>query len=721
MQDEEKDLFIRKKLREDELVSKKYDDVFENFLKGEHEMKKESRMEAKVEKQKVPKNRWVKSVAAVAACALIFTGANVYATTQGYDNIFFLIKDLGNKNKQVTATKDEILVDRDVTISYTNIEIAEGLSVQINKFTVKDGNASLFISVNQSGASMKPAKFIVTSDGTKLAENTALDQDQYSYEIRLSNYQEKMKVLELRIEDNSKAEIVTIQIDLENREIDLVANEEIKKISEIDLKEKLGNYAIALMNNKEYDDYKFFLGSSLISKTEEKVSDDGYLYYPKDKMNQALMEAIGEELGTNINSEIFEYNKNLEAYKYITTLDGIRNGLCLNIDDLKYENGKYVVTFTYCLPNDLDYEEGVIESLEKYQTTLEFVLNENETYTKYRILNIENAVVKELGKPVNNQDASTNNNHQNTSNSNNSNIESKILGVWHAVAAYDDKGELVSLTSIFGSGVSISNKLTIKENGVAVYGIGIQGEYTSGTYEIMDGRIYLTQGETHLIDYNPEADILNEVYKGLDKTYYIDLVRGEYVPSEVPTAPDLTKETNETVDNYASTMSWSEYAASGLRFQYPTAWELTNLAPNAWDGGVNSGVMTTRIEGIARGINKDTNEIVDSEITIHIQEPDMVNGMTREEYVNSKIFGTVENVENLTRYNTNDSGTWYCVSEEMEGGGYVKIESYFNFDYTNDGTMICRYIEIQNTNPTPNWKVVNITNWFLGSIKLTSF
>ena len=136
--DNEKDIFIKKMLKEDELISKKAEDIFNNFLEGEMKIKDEKVVN--IEESKDKKSNRKKILSMVATLVIVFLGANVYAVTKGYNNIFFMIKDLSTKT---ISEKDEILKDQDTTISYEPIEIAKGIKVQFNKFVVKDNKAKL--------------------------------------------------------------------------------------------------------------------------------------------------------------------------------------------------------------------------------------------------------------------------------------------------------------------------------------------------------------------------------------------------------------------------------------------------------------------------------------------------------------------------------------------------------------------------------------------------
>ena len=50
--------------------------------------------------------------------------ANVYASTNGYGNVFFLIKYIITGEKLQISDRNDIFSDRDITISYESIEYA---------------------------------------------------------------------------------------------------------------------------------------------------------------------------------------------------------------------------------------------------------------------------------------------------------------------------------------------------------------------------------------------------------------------------------------------------------------------------------------------------------------------------------------------------------------------------------------------------------------------
>ena len=107
---DEKDLFIEQKMKEDVYVSQKFDETFEKIMKGD--LKMENQNNSIPEKSPKGKSGFFKFVATITTCLALFGGANIYANTMGYDNIFFMIKELTTKpeSKQVNV-KEEILSD----------------------------------------------------------------------------------------------------------------------------------------------------------------------------------------------------------------------------------------------------------------------------------------------------------------------------------------------------------------------------------------------------------------------------------------------------------------------------------------------------------------------------------------------------------------------------------------------------------------------------------
>ena len=177
--DNQKDFYIKSKLQEDDLISKKADDIFNNFLKGEIKMEEKSNVNEKVvniNDAKDKKFRRKKILSIVATLVVVFLGVNVYAATQGYNNIFFIIKNL--VSSETVTDRDEILSDKDITISYQPIEVASNLNIQINKLAVKENKATLTIKLDETNPlEYCPTKYVVydiTGDRIELLGTQAI-------------------------------------------------------------------------------------------------------------------------------------------------------------------------------------------------------------------------------------------------------------------------------------------------------------------------------------------------------------------------------------------------------------------------------------------------------------------------------------------------------------------------------------------------------------------
>lgn len=413
--DNEKDLYIKEMLKKDELISKKADDVFNNFLEGKMENKKVTNINEAKDKNINRK----KILSIIATLVIVFLGVNVYAITKGYDNVFFMIKDLTTQNK--IEGKSEILKDQDMTISYEPIEIAKGVSVQFNRFVVKDNEATLFMKIDQDemGEGNKKVTQVEISNGDDNSQLITKEIEDFwgsnTEEFNISFFDNNIEKLKVTI--NSQKECLAImEIDLNTREILVLSNsyEEIEKISEIKLKEVLGEYAVLnfyedmkdvidsqydnIPNKKEYINYDLLeCAIEYISfKEENQINID----YSLEKVNTAIKEITGMELNEplDIIDDFYYYD---EANKRYTNDpgDGGISALCLNITDISYEDGIYTVEYQYCYPSENDYLENNIDKLPLFESTIQLKLNTDYEYTEFCIVsdiyNMKSKKIKE--------------------------------------------------------------------------------------------------------------------------------------------------------------------------------------------------------------------------------------------------------------------------------------------------------------------------------------
>ena len=432
MDDQEKDLYIKKQLQKDTLISPKADKQINEFLKGEFIMDQNEENQSQDQQQinqaeqqnnqdnvvkldekkanKAPKKKRV--VAIVASILVIFLATNCFAAALGYNNIFFMIRNLIRHEDVFAGGKGAIFTDRDITISYESIEISRGVFVQVNKFIAQDNKANLQVTYQQLEEHDNLTNLVVTDDKDNQIGNydiSYLNDSGYEItmcDIQLQKYKGNMTILMLKAMKGAE-EVAKIKIDLETRTIDILSNGisyELTQLSEIELKEILGQYVMI----NYYDDV-IANHPTGVSKneyidafmTDMVVSKYGSLKYYE--VNEALYEIFGRDKDVFIN--LSDRISSLARYDQSTgTFIGRSNpdypyGYCINISDIKFENGVYTVTFSYCyLFEDGDIMSNKIMNADLYETTFKFKLNEQYKYFRYQVLNpynITSQLVKE--------------------------------------------------------------------------------------------------------------------------------------------------------------------------------------------------------------------------------------------------------------------------------------------------------------------------------------
>lgn len=437
--DNQRDFYIKDKFKQDEQISKKADDVFNNFLKDikvqnqENQAVNENPKVVSFDDAKKKKKSSGKKILSVAASLMvIFLAANVYAATQGYNNIFFIIKNL-IKNESTITSKDDILSDKDITISYKSIEIAKGIKMQINRLTVENEKATLFLRVDKTkdALDLTPFTYVVTDEnGKELANCESLDEaDSYTEELELSNFSNKTNIINLDINDAKGRNVVEFKIDLEKQEIEVLGNEEeLKKISEVELKKYLS--AFAMLN---YEDE--FLNTSKVSN-KELVENERKLLVANELAKMNSIKLYTDESYSGIENEfvldttaannivksfssldlasdglmdlagIYYFEGEIDGtrrYVYNPNYNGKLTALCLDVKNIMYSQGIYTVTYTYCYPlydsTGESYEDG-IEDLPIYEMTISLTLNEDDKYSKYYVSSKLESEIIENGTPI---------------------------------------------------------------------------------------------------------------------------------------------------------------------------------------------------------------------------------------------------------------------------------------------------------------------------------
>ena len=430
--DNNEDKYIKDIFQKDDLISKNADDIFNRFLSGDIPVEDEDvQTDEKVvnineARERKNNSSRKKMFSAVASIAVIFVAANTYASTQGYGNIFFMIRDIINNSDIVIENKEEILSDRDITISYESIDIVDDLKIQINNLVIEENKAILKVQFDEcSNTNIKERAYsykvyditgneknLLADAKTSVATDNIISQypgARFSEDIELKDFKNSTQILLFEIYNEKGESLISLEIDIENKQIDIISKKEVvfEKISEVELKEILSKYVfINCYNDKSTMGYnsgtkkqelnRALLGiviDSIYNKEwEENKNVKLESACKSDKINVALEELTGDKYTEALDLHESSYiyvDKETGDYNISIGDEPLTLGLCLDVSDISYKNGVYTVTCVYCFPGEGDYLDGTISELEQYKTTFELKLNEEYSYLKYQIVNLE--------------------------------------------------------------------------------------------------------------------------------------------------------------------------------------------------------------------------------------------------------------------------------------------------------------------------------------------
>ena len=393
----------------------------------------------KMDEHKSKSIRKKKILAAVASLMVVFVAANVYAGTMGYDNIFFMIKNMFEKTE--VTNKDDILTDRDLTISYQSIETSDGLKIQVNRLVVKDNEAVLYMNIDKTNTNVNPARCIVhdiTDGRNDLIGNESIsnskNEDRFEAQISLIGMKNNTNILKIELQDDNYNSIVELELDIANKTISIVGvtAKELEKISEVELKEVLGNYIRIFMFEdlgsvvKEVHTEQEYRNECIVDIALDYLTQEKNVYSAdRSNVNSIIKEVTGEEITDvlPLSNLIIKYDKNTDSYNYFTKTKG-RKALCLEVTDLKYSDGVYTATFTYCYPTEEDYKKGNVENLQLFSATMKLKINSDYEYAKYCMVDYENIERKKID---NNSQSIVNTNENTVTNIVNNNTVTNTL------------------------------------------------------------------------------------------------------------------------------------------------------------------------------------------------------------------------------------------------------------------------------------------------------
>ena len=425
MDNMEKDKFIKEKFKQDKQMSDKANLMFERMMNTNFDDIEEKIIDTKEDMKQAKIIPFRKRFASIAASVIIlFLGMNVYAYSQGWDNIFFKIKEIFTGVEEID--KDKLLSDRDLVISYSNIEVAEGLNIAINKITTEDNKTTLHVKLKTEKTAKEskllPITFeVLDSQGVTVAkQQSQIKGDAVESEETIiinKKVDVEIDILTLNIYSKENKLLKTINIDLLNKTlIQVLGENDIKKLSEIDLKQKLGAFATLVFNEEEIiknESTKQVMLAIMIhnadSDEDENVSFNektGMYEYKKetiDKFGEAIF-GIKYLYGKDLNKDILKLNNETKAYYFAEAGDMLFGGYCLSISDLSMSEGVYKVRYVATTAVE-EMTEELYNSLDKYVIETKFVLNDNDMqqYCKYQIVDIGIVEVIPGGEEIDNK------------------------------------------------------------------------------------------------------------------------------------------------------------------------------------------------------------------------------------------------------------------------------------------------------------------------------
>ena len=346
------------------------------------------------------------------------------------------------------------------------------------------------------------------------------------YKERITNNNKLTNVENVMLEENS------------------IANTE-KNFSETEIKEVLQNY-LNLIGAYQGEPYGVL--QEMKNITRKNVINDEYpeaIEYGKgsilptnikySEFKEFMLNYMTEELfNADFASGYIDKNGDLYCKNYGATgiKYEVKNIEKINNSAIKY-NGKIITIFEEDAKEEWDIifeiarknNKCVISSI----TFPSEIQNDVEEKDSTNTSKSESSKIKSSNKNTQNP---SKDNTQTTSNDSKNNINNKILGKWKANKVVDSNGTDLGLSDVWGTGITYSNEMEFKENGVLSYAIGITASSDDGAYTINGNTIKYGiptdikgKMEWNIFSYIPEEDILKEEKNDLGEKKIITYIR----------------------------------------------------------------------------------------------------------------------------------------------------------------------------------------------------
>ena len=337
----------------------------------------------------------------------------VFASVNGYDNMFFLVKDLRIAKAE---TKEDIFNDNEILLSYKYLDITKDVKVQVNKIEIVNDNSVFYLNIKnkKTDNEMLPFHYIVRIQkkyedsyipvfrpeaGGDIYKGKVTNDSNYQDTIKIPHKIEEDEIITLEILDKNDLMIRNLEINIETQEIIVTGEkEEVAKISQVEFNKYLSAYA--LLNDKSNKMDKMsryvYIGSQLQAEIPEITF--GEKQTDRDFENELAKSITSEELEMEkartddgkevevlkMNKEFFVYDNELDAY--ICNFESVKIGQALKINNISFKDGVYTVDYLYLIKSSEDIINDRVEELPQEEMTLKLRLNENTKYAKYQMV-----------------------------------------------------------------------------------------------------------------------------------------------------------------------------------------------------------------------------------------------------------------------------------------------------------------------------------------------
>jgi len=664
-------------------------------------------------------------IAVISLCTIVvlFIGLQVYASTNGYGNVFFMIKNLITTG--TLSGEEEIFSDKEITLSYKSIELAEGLKIQVNRLEIKDGKTKIYTSVRSNDGEVLPLEYRVKTlytDGAETEEkeiigNKPENSDYYSYEdvLTLDYEVNENSIITLKIIDNNDKVLRTLEINMETREITVTGESELKKISEIELRKYLDIFSLLNYDSgyTESDNLieiaskiQFLQGNGKAISTErESVNERVKQIYGENAKFETTKDAQDKEVEVLKDMKVAFYDKQSDSYEM---MEHDRFGKCLKIEDISFENEIYTVKYVYLVATGYEKDEDKLEDLPQYEATIKLKRDESNLYSKYQVISITDGVlVKEkvnitIEENINDDEVL-------------SNVKQTLKSTWYTVYLYENDEIRIKFTGedidkLYGNIgidkeksypiIGISGKVSkmfqanngggvdpmtffILEDGTVEYIMPFDqiDEKIPDTF-IIDGASDKVQNVVDLK--TNDSDVVIAVLKNGEEVKIWNEWREFDQENENVNTDNNTNTTsnNSTVqmgeerrtryEKYAKQVNFAEFKdeETGVKFKYPDKFQKYILAETS--------------QNIAEISGKEYwGDSQNAQLAIYVFRPKFVKENS-EEY-NEFIEEMEEEMNNFVGFTTNDGDKWKQINIPFSYGEGDKIERYINYKKVDNG------------------------------------